>query len=227
MEGRLDGQTDACSGSLPTRVLAGRTSLCRPLSPRQPAQALLTTPGVQRGWWLQLQHPGVLHVPREGCCTQVPGGASPAQAMAGSGTCSWGMPHCCSPHFPSPPAQHPPSTPSLLPRFTTAPQNGGNWLGATFNPVPSAFPSHSPMRTVAPARPVAPSWALGRLMELPGSGRLAPASIIYKAGRVSHWQPGGSLGGGDCAHTHPCTHTHTHPLIPPCSEGDKCRKRGR
>lgn len=74
MEGRLDGQTDACSGSLPTRVLAGRTSLCRPLSPRQPAQALLTTPGVQRGWSLQLQRPGVLHVPREGCCTQVPGG---------------------------------------------------------------------------------------------------------------------------------------------------------
>lgn len=31
-------------------------------------------------------------------------------------------------------------------------------------------------------------------MELPGSGRLAPASIICKAGRVSHWQPGGSLG---------------------------------
>lgn len=148
MKGKLDGQTDACSGSLPTRVLAGRTSLCRPLSPRQPAQALLPTPGVQRGWSLQLQHPRVLHVPRESCCTQVPGGLHLPRPWLAAGPAAGGCPIAAPPpppHFPSPPAQHPPSTPGLLPRFPTVPQNGGNWLGATFNPVPSAFPSHSPM----------------------------------------------------------------------------------
>lgn len=64
-------------------------------------------------------------------------------------------------------------------------------------------------------------------MELPGWGRLAPASIIYKAGRVSHWQPGGSLG-EETVHTLTLALTLTlTPSSHPASEGDKCRKRGR
>lgn len=97
MKGKLDGQTDACSGSLPTRVLAGRTSLCRPLSPRQPAQALLPTPGVQRGWSLQLQHPRVLHVPRESCCTQVPEGLHLPRPWLAAGPAAGGCPIAAPP----------------------------------------------------------------------------------------------------------------------------------
>jgi len=133
------------------------------------------------------------------------------------------------PHFLSPPAQHPPSTPSLGPSFTAAPRTRGNWLGAVFNPVPSAFPSQGPMPAAGPARAAAPGQTLGRLMDLPRPGRLAPASIIYKAGRVSHWQPGGVWGRRLYTHTH--THTltlsHNHTLTPSSHPAQRVTTAGK
>lgn len=84
---------------------------------------------------------------------------SPTQATAGGGTCSWWMPHWCLPpaisHFPHP------VPPVRGPSFTTAAQTGGNWLGGMFNPVSSAFPSHSSTPAAGPARPAAPAGPWG------------------------------------------------------------------
>lgn len=71
-------------------------------------------------------------------------GVHPPRPWLAAGPAAGGCP-VAAPLFPSPPAPHPPSNPSLGPSFTIAPQTGGNWLDAIFNPIPSAFPSRSPM----------------------------------------------------------------------------------
>lgn len=201
---------DACSVSFPSRALAGQSVQCRPLLP--PAQALLTAPGMvapapqgAAGSQGKVLHPGVggVHPPGHSWWWDMQLEDTPVLA-----------PISRHPQISTHPA--PPDWGLASPLLPKLEETGS---------LPHLTPSPPPAPRTAPCKRWDQlGWALGRLVELPGSSSLAPASIIYKAGRVSQWQPGGGLG-EETVHTHTCTHSHT--LISPCPASDNSRKRGR
>lgn len=103
--------------------------------------------------------------------------------------CGWGLSYCC-PSCPRTPSSAPTQHPQFGPSFTTAPHTGGNCqqphLTSSSLPSPGMAPCEQQVQLslAGPREAEGDAWIQ----------RLAPASIIYKAGWVSHWQLGGGLG---------------------------------
>lgn len=148
-------------------------------------------------------HAGGIHLPK------------PHLALEPAGGCPTAVPH-----FPAPPAQHPPSTPSLDPASPLLPKMKGTARLPHLTPSPLPSPGTAPCEQQVQLGCCA-RLALGRLRELPGSGAwlLLPLFIRQVGFRTGSRE--GVWGRRLCTHTLTLTLMLT---LTPCPVGDKCRR---
>lgn len=157
MKGWMARQMFAVALSPPGRWQAGDPG-ADPSHPGSPLRPCRQLPGHSGDSLSSSSTPGCCGHPGKGAAPQVPVGFThPGHSWW------WHLQLVDAPSLPPPPISHfpHPVPPVRGPSFTTAAQTGGNWLGGMFNPVSSAFPSHSSTPAAGPARPAAPAGPWG------------------------------------------------------------------